>query len=483
MIVGRKCLTFSQQKDSDIITSVISAYSGLTAAVTATTTKWPEQVQYYATDWDFILTRAEANGMVVMAANGTVSVAKPDANTSPVATVAYGDGLLEFSADLNSISQLGSVSATTYDYTQQQVATGQATNSFSGPGNLSSKTLSQVVDLSAYQLQTSAPLETADLTNWSQAQLVKSGFSKIQGEAKFAGTSLLMPGNYITLQGLGDRFNGDYFISGIVHDISSGNWTTQTSLGLSNEWFIQEHDVVAPPASGLLPGARGLMTGTVKQMFKDPANQYRILVNVSLFDQNGAGIWARLAGFYATSGAGSYFLPEVGDEVVIGFLNEDPRFPIILGSLYSSSTHQPYTGLNPDEKNQMKAIVSKSGIYIQFDDVNKVLTITTPDNNQIILSDKDKKITIQDENSNSIIISSSGIDISSAKNINIKADQSVTISGAQGVTVSSSGGDVATTGMNIKETAQMQFAAQGSMTASVQGGTELILKGAMVMIN
>ena len=175
-------------------------------------------------------------------------------------------------------------------------------------------------------------LENTDLNNWSKAQIVKSEYSKIIGEAKFQGTNLIDPGKYMTFNGLGDRFNGDYLISGVVHDLSDGNWISEVSLGLSPIWFTEEPDVMAPPASGLLPGARGLLNGTVKQIFGDPDSQYRILVDIPLFDTNGSGIWARLSNFYSTSGAGAFFLPEVGDEVILGFLNEDPRFPVILGS-------------------------------------------------------------------------------------------------------------------------------------------------------
>ena len=55
-------------------------------------------------------------------------------------------------------------------------------------------------------------------------------------------------------------------------------------------------------------------------MYEDPDSQFRILVSVPLFDPNGEGIWARLTNFYSTNGAGIFFLPEVGDEVVLGFL-------------------------------------------------------------------------------------------------------------------------------------------------------------------
>ncbi len=483
MIVGRKSLTFNKKKDSDIISSIIGTYSGLTAKVTATTTTWPEQVQYYVSDWDYIMARAESNGMLITTLNGTVTVAPPDANTSPVLSVSYGNGLMQFNAVMNSITQTDTVKASTWDYKNQAIASMQSTNNVSGPGNISSKKLSEVVGLSDYQVQTTAPLENADLTNWAKAQLIKSEYSKIQGEAKFQGTNLVNPGNYITLGGLGDRFNGDHFISSVTHDISEGNWITEISVGLSPIWFTEEPDVMAPPASGLLPGARGLFNGTVKQIYNDPDSQYRILVTIPLFDTNGEGIWARLSNFYSTNGAGAFFLPEVGDEVVIGFLNEDPRYPIILGSMYSSSKLKPFEGLTPNEKNSIKAIVSKSKIAIEFDDENVIWTLNTPNKNTIIVSDKDKQITIKDQNENSIVMSSSGITIKSAKDINIEATQKVSIKGNQGVTIASSGGDVATSGINIKETAQSQFTAKGNLNAEVQGGAQLVLKGAMVMIN
>jgi Rhs element Vgr protein len=482
MIVGRKNLTYSKQKDSDIISSVIGTY-GLSSDITATSTVWPEQVQYYVTDWDYILALAEANGLIVTTINGKISVNPPDINTTSVLTVTYGDNLLEFNAKLNAITQLGDVKANSWDFKTQAVINGQASPTLTGSGNLSTKKLSEVIGLSEFQLQTSAPLETADLTNWSKAQIIKSEYSKIMGEAKFQGTNLVDPGKYMTFSGLGDRFNGDYLIGGVIHDLSQGNWVSEVTLGLSPFWFTEEPDVMAPPASGLVPGAKGLFNATVKKMYDDPDSQYRVLVDVPLLDPNGAGIWARLTNFYSTSGAGAFFMPEVGDEVILGFINEDPRYPVILGSVYSSSTIKPFAGLDPNEKNSVKAIVSKSGISVQFDDENKIWTVATPNKNTIIISDKDKKITIQDENENSIIMSSSGIDISSNKNINISAQQNVNIKGMQGVKIESSGGDVATTGLNIKENASMQYSANGGQMAQVTGGMELTLKGAMVMIN
>jgi Rhs element Vgr protein len=483
MITGRKSLTFAKKKDSEIIQSIIGNYSGLSANVSATTTQWPEQVQYYVSDWDFILARAETNAMIVTAINGKVSVFPPGKDTKSVLEIEYGNNLLEFNADLNSVNQLASVQANSWDYKTQKTINAKSNSSVAGAGNLTTKKLSGVVGLKQFQLQTAAALPKADLTNWTKAEVLKSEYSKIQGEVKFQGTATVLPGKYFTLSGLGDRFNGDHLISEVVHTIEAGSWVTEASFGLSNTWFVEEPDVMAPPAAGLLPGVQGLYNGIVKKIYEDPDSQYRILVEAPLFNAKGKGIWARLTNFYATSGAGAFFMPEVGDEVVLGFLNEDPRFPVILGSLYSSSKHKPFKELSPNKKNSKKAIVSKEAIYIEFDDENKVFTIMTPGKNQAIFSDKDKKITIKDQNNNTIEMASSGVTVKSPKSITIQAEQKLTLKGNTGISLESSGGDIALKGLNIKNTANAKFSANGSAQAEIKGGAQTTIKGAMVMIN
>jgi uncharacterized protein involved in type VI secretion and phage assembly len=231
------------------------------------------------------------------------------------------------------------------------------------------------------------------------------------------------------------------------------------------------------------PAVPGLINGIVKKTYDDPLGQFRVLVDVPMFNDNGAGIWARLANFYSTSGAGAFFMPEVGDEVVLGFLNEDPRSPVILGSMYSNPKKSPYQGLVPNEKNTIKAIVSKNGIAINFDDENKVLTIETPGKNTIIISDKENTITLKDENQNEMIMSSEGISLKSEKDISINADGKVNIRGNQGVNITALSGDVGITGVNIKESADCQYSAEGSQSVQINGGMELTLKSAMIMIN
>ncbi len=482
MTIGRKSANYTKSKDSDVISQLIGNYSGLSADVTSTSTQLPELVQYYSSDWDFMLTRAEVNSLVVTTLNSKVSVFSPTQNTSPVLTIRYGENMYGFNAELNSVTQLSEVKASAWDYKQQQLISAQASNSLEGAGNLTSKKLADVVGLSEFQLQTSGAVDSNNLTNWAEGQMLKSELAKIIGEVRFQGTDLVDPGAYITIDGMGARFDGDHLVSAVRHDISDGNWFVDASIGLTPTWFAQEPDVMAPPAAGMLPGVNGLYNATVKKINDDPDSEYRILIDLPLFDPSAEGVWARLTNFYSTSGAGAFFLPEVGDEVVVGFLNDDPRFPIILGSLYSSK-NKPFSELEPNEQNSHKAIVSKQALRVVFNDEDKILTVTTPNKNTCVLDDKNKQISLTDENQNSIVMSESGITIKSEKSINIQATENVNIQGETGVAVKAPSGDVKTSAMNINESADMQYTAKGDMTASVEGGTELTLKAAMVMIN
>jgi len=169
--------------------------------------------------------------------------------------------------------------------------------------------------------------------------------------------------------------------------------------------------------------------------------------------------------------------------MIVGFLNEDPRFPIILGSLYSNSKLKPFEELVPNKRNTTKAIVSKSGIEIIFDDENQIFTITTPDKNTIVFSDADKQITIQDQNNNTITMSEIGIALKSPKSISIDSEEKVSIIGAQGISLKAQEGDVNVEGVNIQHKAGREFSAEGSASASVESSGSLTLQGAMVMIN
>ncbi len=482
MTIGRKNANYIDQKDSDILSTLFSA-AGVTATVTATTIQHPEMVQYYSSDWDFALSRADANGMVVIVTDGKVTAGPPVVSGAAVLSVTYGTDLVEFEADIDARTQLASAQAVSWDPATQAALAGAAATppTLNAQGNLTSATLAQVLAVPTYRLQTPAPLAAAELKTWADAQQLKSSLARVRGRIKFQGSALALVGGLIELAGVGERFSGTVYATAVHHEIADGNWFTDAEFGLSPQWFAERDDVVAPPASGLLPGVEGLQIGVVMKLDADPEGQNRIQVSTPVMQAQTDGVWARLANFYSSQAFGAFWLPEIGDEVILGYLNNDPTCPVILGSVYSSSRTPPYT---PEAANNTKAIVTRALHRVVFDEEKKIITITTPGLNQVILSDQAKSIQLLDENGNKVELTPSGISLTSPKDITVTATGSISMTAQTGsVSITASAADVTVTGLNVSCTGQIGFTGKGSATAELSAAGQTTVKGALVMIN
>jgi Rhs element Vgr protein len=462
LTVGRKNKYFEDVKDSDAISTVLAGKAG---SVDTTTVTHKEIVQFNATDWDFIMMRAEMNGLLVMPNDGKVDVKKPDTSAESVLNLTYGSDLLEFETEMDAQYQWSSVEAKGWDFSNQATVQSESSSSggFSEHGNLSGSRLSSVLGLNKLELHHSGRISTPELKAWADATMLRSRMSKIRGRAKFIGFSDLKPGKTVSLRGLGARFNGKAYVTAIRHEISGGTWFTHAQFGLSPTFFYEKTDISAPPAGGLLPAVSGLQIGIVTQLEKDPDGEDRILVKMPLVSNSEKGIWARVASLDAGKERGTFFRPEIGDEVILGFVNDDPRDAVVLGMLHSSKNNAPIVA---KDDNHIKGLVTRSKMKVMFDDDKKIITIETPAGNKIVISEDEKSITTKDQNGNESKMSDAGISVKSPKDIKIEAT-----------------GDVSIKGKNIKIEAQMNLEAKGSLNAKLEGGAQTIVKGAIVMIN
>ena len=480
MTIGRHNANYVDQKDSDIISSLISNYSGLSSDVDATATQYKELVQYYCSDWDFMLSRAEVNGLVVCVEDAKLSVKAPQVSGSAELKLTYGDDVIELHADIDARTQFTEVNTASWDPGEQAVVEEQVgPQTLNDQGDLTAKDLAGVVDLKSFRLQTPAVVEKTALKDWATGQQMKAGLARIRGRIKFQGSASAKAGTLIELEGVGERFSGNIFVSSVNHQITAGTWITEVDFGMSPDWFAEQRDLVAPPASGFLPGVEGLQIGVVMKLDEDPDGQSRVQVSVPILQAQTEGVWARLANFYASNSFGAFFIPEIGDEVILGYLNNDPSNPVVLGSLYSSKQVPPYE-LTAD--NYTKAIVTNSKLKIEFDDEKKITTIITPGENKVVLSDDEGSILLQDQNNNKVELSSSGILLDSPKDINISAKGKIGIE-AMGEMAISSNADVKVEGLNVNHTANVGFTAKGNASAELSASGQTTVKGAMVMIN
>lgn len=471
MGMGRHNRYFEDSKDSEVMEQLINGYSGLGKDVEATALKHRELVQHHCTDWDFLLSRAEANGKLVIADNGTVQVKKPDTKAEPALAVAYGTTLLEFEAEMDARTQWQSVEAQAWDYSNQAMFVRSADSApVREPGNLPGSELAEAIGLEKFELRHSGQLVEAELQDWVDAAMLKSRLAKICGRAKFLGFAGIKPGQVIELQGVGDRFNGKAFVSAVRHDVGNGAWDTHVQFGLPLRWFHRSPEIVDTPAAGLLPAVHGLQIGKVVQLQDDPDGEHRILVRLPILDKNAPGIWARVASLDAGNGRGAFFRPEIDDEVVVGFLNADPRDSIVLGMLHSSAKPAPLTA---QDDNHEKGFHTRSKMRVLFNDDKKTITIDTPGGNSIVLDEASTSIIIKDQNGNKVVMDSAGISMESPKDINIKAGGKLNIAAT---------GELAISAAKVAQTAQGAMEVKGA-TSKFEASGIAEVKGSLVKIN
>lgn len=437
MTIGRHSRYFGDMKDSEVMEELVGNYQGLQTDVERTRVTHKELVQHHCTDWDFLLLRAEANGKLVLTNDGVVEIKKPDTDSSPVLQLVYGASLFEFESEMDVRQQWASVQARAWDYGGQDLFQSEASAAaFAEPGNIAGSELAQVMQLPHYELQHSGYLPQEELQQWAEATLMKSRLSKIKGRARFQGFAGVKPGDTVQLDGVGERFNGKAFVTGVRHELGKGIWDTHVQFGLDASWLSATADVMDRPSAGLLPSVHGLQIGKVVQLQDDPDGEDRILVKMPVIDNNARGIWARMATLDAGNDRGSFFRPELDDEVIVGFVNADPRDAVVLGMLHSSAKPAP---IQAQDANHEKGIITRSHLRLHFNDDTKTITIDTPAGNSIVLDEQGSSITIKDQNSNKLTLEPGGMQLESPNSISIKAGLNLTLSA--GATLAIGGGE------------------------------------------
>ena len=470
MTSGVKSRYYTDMLDSDIMEDILGLY-GLQKEVTATTPDLKEVVQYESTDWDFLLCRAEANGYVVLAGDDKVVIAPPDTGSGAVVKVNYGSTILELDAEIDARWQSKGIKANSWNPADQELMEMEASEpSTTNNGNLSPSTLAEVIGGEADTIRHGGKLSQPELQAWANGRLLKERLAKVRGRVRFQGFAGVLPGRIIEVSGIGERFEGKLYVSGVRHTVANGNWETDVQFGLNPEIFPATHNLRPLPAGGLLPGVSGLQIGVVTVLESDPDGEERIKVRLPLVSVSEEGIWARIATLDAGKERGTFFRPEIGDEVVVGFLGDDPRCPIVLGMCHSSAKPAPEPA---KETNHRKGYVSRAKMKLTFDDEKKIILFETPGGNRLTLSEEKNGIIIEDQNGNKITLDESGIKLESVKELVMKATNDMNIEG-----------------LNISLKAQSAFKASGTASAEVSGASTTIkgsattaISGGIVQIN
>ena len=462
----RRSRVFSDLSDDEAISQILSEHEVNVEASASGLPTNERLVQWMSTDWDFALARAEANGLLLIPTLDGAELKAPAPSGAAALSLLFGATILELDAEMDARTQPAEANGLAWNPASQAAidSTGSEPN-LPSAGNLDAVALS---DAHAQKLRVAHPgaVPQEELDAFVAGRLLHRRLARIHGRARCAGTADPVPGALLELGGLGARFNGTHLISAVRHVVKRGTWQTDIQFGLPPKSLLENEEitVMQPPAAGMLPSVQGLAIGVVTAIHEDPASEVRVQISIPALGEEASPIWARLTKFDAGNGRGSFFYPEVGDEVTVGFLNDDPRHPVVLGSLYSSSNTPPLT---PSEENHEKGYFSREGLKFVFNDEKKSILLETPNGNLLELSDDTGGIKLEDENGNKIVMDSSGITVESATALQLKAATDAKVEG----------------GANVELAASAQLKVAGSGGAELSASGNVTIKGAMVQIN
>lgn len=398
--------------------------------------EYVEMVQYRSSAWDFIVSRADVLGHLVVVEDGVVSLLKMEVASSAAAKLEYGiDNLYEIEIEADAEHQAGAVQSVGWNAKKGKQTLKKAASFSTRAGNLKGDTLGKALGSSVVTLSHPVPADEAELQTWADSRMARSRLALLRGRVTLAGTTAIKQMDVIQLAGVSDRFNGKALVTGVRHRVNAAGWRTDLQLGLSPEEYARRQDIREVPAAGLLPAVSGLQIGVVAKFQQDEADKLRVKVNLPGIDmQPSSAVWARLLAPDAGKNRGYYFRPEPNDEVVVGFLNDDPRQPVILGALYGAVNTPSALMKEPTAANAYSGIVTKAGTKIVFaDDKKSSVYIETAKKGKLLLDDGEKDgdetISLTDKHGNAITMNKDGIQITSKKKLTVNGAGGVEIKG------------------------------------------------------
>lgn len=430
---SRQSALFTDMSDSEIIKQLIANAGLATGEIADTQPKHQKMVQYYSTSWDFILSRADAQGLLVVADDGKVSLKAIKLDGDTKHKFDYGiTEILDLDIEIDAGSQYEEVASVAWDPKELKLTDPtKASGTAVAPGDLDGAKLGKDSGQGKATLSHPVPLTADELQSWADGRLARSRLALCRGRIAVPGFAALKPLDVMELIGVSKHFNGKTLVTGFSHRIDRLGWRTDVQFGLAAAPFAAHGDIVDAPAAGLLPAVSGLQVGIVASLDEDPDNELRVQVILPAVDPDKNTIWARLATPDAGKDRGFVFRPEPEDEVVVGFFNNDPRYPVILGSLYGSK-NTPTQDLAPNDKNDHRGIVTKKGTTIGFVDGDKAsVFIQTANKNKLLLDDDAEEVSLADQHGNKITMNKDGIVLKSAKDFKVDASGNVEIKGSK----------------------------------------------------
>ena len=444
---GRYNRSFLNETDSDIIKKIAKEV-GIKADRYIEQSGEPHEYvfQENQTNMEFLRERAAQIGFELFVQDREMYFRKPASKEK--LELKWLLNLSNFHVRVTSAEQVSEVEVKSWDYTRKQLisATAKTEQGLTLSNKERGSSTSTKFDLyrkPPKMIVVDRPVATAKQADkMAQALCNELGGEFIYADAKAEGNPKIRPGKIVELQDMGDRFNGSYYITETRHTYINRIYKTEFSVrGLRGGSLF----TTLTPQTKLQPG-QTFLVGLVTDN-SDPKGWGRVKVKFPTLTEEHASQWARVVAPGAANDRGFDCLPEIEDEVLVGFEHGDIHRPYVIGGVWNGKDAPPERVDDSVQggKVRLRTIKTRTGNTLQFIEEDKGssktgVRVETTGGHKIYLNDSETCIEIEttgghklkmDDRGRSISIDSTGnLSLKATGNIEIKANGTITINGA-----------------------------------------------------
>lgn len=480
---GRQARTFLNVTDGDIINR-IAGEAGLQAQVDATTRVHDYVVQWNQTNLEFLRERAAALGYLLYVDGRKLYCVKPPAARAPV-ELKWGEDLSAFRPRLSTIDQVNEVTVRGWDPQKKEAVIGRGTSGAVTPATGISEKGGALAKKAFGITAKDLLIESAVRAQPEAEQIARAVFNQhesryIEADGTASGNPNIKAGAAVKISNIGNRFSGTYVVTSATHRYNAAGYATDFSVsGVNPDALL---NLVQPETPRLR--IEGLVIGIVTDN-NDPDNLGRVKVKFpTLSDQESH--WARVVSAGAGKDRGIEFLPEVNDEVLVGFEAGDMRAAYVIGGLWNGKDGLPKKTreIVKGGKVEQRVVKSRSGHVITLDDSDSDPSITIEDKsgNIIKLDSKKNELTIKVKGDGTIS-ADGNLTIEAKGKVNIKSQQAMAIEGATGLDLKSNANALLQANANLDLKASASASLQANATLDVKSLAVLTIQGTLVKIN
>jgi phage protein D/phage baseplate assembly protein gpV len=404
---GRFNRSFLNSTDSDIVRRIASEARIEIGQVDTSGSPHEYVFQENQTNMEFLRERAARIGFELFVQDDKLYFREPKSEAS--LDLDWRTDISSFDVRVTSAEQVSSVEVNSWDYTKKELISETVSKEdlVTETGNGDGSSISQEFKMkeSPKMIVVDQPVNsTKEAKQMAQALCNELSGEFATADAKAEGNPKIRPGKVVALKDMGTRYSGKYYITETCHRYSNRIYKTDfTVRGLREGSLLS----TLPPKTHLQPG-QTLLVGLVTKN-KDPEGWGRVKVKFPTLTMDHESHWARVVGLGAANDRGFYCLPEIDDEVLVGFEHGDIHRPYIVGGVWNGKD-KTVEEVNKTVQNgqvRLRTIKTRTGHTIQFveerlGDSKAGIYIKTIGGHQIDINDSEEFIEIKTDGGHSI---------------------------------------------------------------------------------